>query len=367
NRFKLCIMNKTIRISALAIFAVLSVQAQNETDALRYSQTTFGGTARYNSMAGAFGALGANMSALSSNPAGLGLYLKNEITFTPNSFFQSTTSDYTSTGGAGSTTQSGSKYVNTIQNIGIVGVKYLNKANEGGWQMVNFGLAYNQLANYNNNTNSQGYNYTNSSLPSVFVNNANGNQPANLNPNAEALAYDAYLIDNRQGGVQGGTQYISNFPTGGTLQQNSVTSSGRMGETALSVSGNYNNKIYLGGTIGFDDINYSSNTVYTETALKDSVGGVNSFNVNQQLKTTGFGINLKLGLIYKVNDWMRIGLAAHSPTQFSMHDNYSSSLTAYFKDSTDQGKSSGYYNYTLTTPARVIGSLGFIIAKKGLI
>ncbi len=332
-------MNKTIKISVLAAFTVLSVQAQNETDALRYSQTTFGGTARYNAMAGAFGALGANMSSLSSNPAGLGLYQKSEIAFTPNSYNQSTSSNYISTGGTTSTTQSGSKYMNTIQNIGIIGARYLNKANgDGGWQMVNFGLAYNQLANYNNNTNSKGYNYTNNSLPSVFVNNSNGNQPANLNSNSEALAYDAYLIDNRQGGVSGGTQYISLFPTGGALQQNSVTSSGRMGETAVSLAGNYNNKIYLGGTIGFDNINFSSNTIYTETALKDSVGGVNSFTLNQQLKTTGFGVNLKLGLVYKINDWMRIGLAAHSPTQFSMHDNYSSSITTYFKDSTRSGK-----------------------------
>ena len=48
--------------------------AQNEEDALRYSNLHFGGTARYIGVSGAFGALGADISVLSVNPAGMARY-----------------------------------------------------------------------------------------------------------------------------------------------------------------------------------------------------------------------------------------------------------------------------------------------------
>ena len=56
-----------------------TTNAQNELDALRYSNTGTGGTARSYAMANAFGALGADLSAFHINPAGLGLYRKSEV------------------------------------------------------------------------------------------------------------------------------------------------------------------------------------------------------------------------------------------------------------------------------------------------
>lgn len=53
---------------------VPSVYAQGEADAIRYSRTELGGSARFRSMAGAFGALGGDFSAIGQNPAGLGIF-----------------------------------------------------------------------------------------------------------------------------------------------------------------------------------------------------------------------------------------------------------------------------------------------------
>lgn len=69
--------------AALLINLACSTWAQNETDALRFSTLTQGGTARSNGMANAFGALGADPVAVAINPAGLGLYRTSEISFTP--------------------------------------------------------------------------------------------------------------------------------------------------------------------------------------------------------------------------------------------------------------------------------------------
>jgi len=343
----------------------LDATAQNEVDALRYSQITFGGTARYNAMGGAFGALGADFSTLSSNPAGIGLYRKSELSFTPSIYNGSTSSTYNGM------TESGSKSNLNIGNGGIVLTNNKHKSpEEGGWQTVSFGFGYNRLADFDNSSSVQGYNYT-SSLTNVFVHNAAGANPGDLinytaGPGVDlntCNAYNAFLIDN----PGGGTNYVSYLPTGGVLQQRSAQTNGGMGETVLTLGGNYDNKLYLGMTVGFDYIDYSSQSSYYETALRDSAGGIHAFQMNQNLHTTGSGTNVKFGLIYRVNDWIRVGAALHSPTYFSMHDQYSSSINLTFRDTARSAGSSSNYDYHITTPARAIGSLAFIIAKKGLI
>ena len=79
-------------------FAIsIIVNAQNESDALRYSTQNLTGTARYSAMGGAFGSLGGEFSGLSSNPAGIGMYQYSEITFTPYMNLNSNRSYYNST------------------------------------------------------------------------------------------------------------------------------------------------------------------------------------------------------------------------------------------------------------------------------
>src|SRR5688572_11795726 len=87
-------MKKTLQLLAISSLFVTGAFAQNESDVLRYSQLSFGGTARYMSMGGAFGALGADASTLSTNPAGIAMYRKSELTFTPSFTNTSTESEY---------------------------------------------------------------------------------------------------------------------------------------------------------------------------------------------------------------------------------------------------------------------------------
>ncbi len=351
-------MKKIVVTIASLICLQYYSSAQNEIDALRYTQTTFGGTARSNSMCGAFGALGADFSVLSTNPAGIALFRKNEIMFTPSVFYQNTSSTYNSE------TNSDSKFNFNFENAGIVWTYHANGGTEKSeWKSFNFGFGYNRLNDFNNNINIHGSN-SNSSLTDIYLHYANGVNSNNLNSFNEGLAYDTYLIDNPGGGVQ----YISNIPSGGMIQSKSIQTSGNMGEFAFSFGGNYADKLYLGATIGIQNIDYLETSVYSETAEKDSAGTVHSFQLNQYLHTTGTGINLKLGMIYRINDWVRIGAAFHSPASFAMYDRYSSNMTTTFADSIHQSYSpNGNYSYSLVTTPRIIGSVGFILAKRGLI
>ena len=76
-------MKKLLSYITLALLTVSVSFAQNETDALRFSQFNYGGTARFMSMGGAFGALGGDFSSLAINPAGIGIYRRSEFSFTP--------------------------------------------------------------------------------------------------------------------------------------------------------------------------------------------------------------------------------------------------------------------------------------------
>ena len=76
-------MKKLGLLLASTIGLIQFTVAQNEFDALRYSNLEFFGDARFNAMGGSFGALGANMASLSVNPGGIGVYKSSDFSFTP--------------------------------------------------------------------------------------------------------------------------------------------------------------------------------------------------------------------------------------------------------------------------------------------
>ena len=76
-------MKKVICLCASALLLGSgSMFAQGEMDAYKFSQYDLNGTARYLSMGGAFGALGGDISAMRTNPAGLAIYRSSEIVTT---------------------------------------------------------------------------------------------------------------------------------------------------------------------------------------------------------------------------------------------------------------------------------------------
>ncbi len=91
-----------------------------------------------------------------------------------------------------------------------------------------------------------------------------------------------------------------------------------------------------------------------------------------KLHTDGVGVNGKVGVIYIINPKLRAGLTFHSPTLFSMHDRYTTTMTTHTTDlgtlsSTTTDITDGYpgeYDYSLTTPWRVAGGLSYIVGAN---
>ena len=91
-------MKKNILLTSMFLAGITSVFAQGEADAIRMSQRDITGSARYMGMAGAFGALGGDMSSLSSNPAGIGVFRNSEVSATLNLDFVNTSTNWNGTG-----------------------------------------------------------------------------------------------------------------------------------------------------------------------------------------------------------------------------------------------------------------------------
>lgn len=360
-------MKTLISILTILCTSTFIVHAQNEIDALHYSQTTsFGGTARSASMGGAFGALGADFSSLSINPAGVALYKKSEFTLTPVINGMHTSSDYMNT------TQNDYRYSLGLNNIGMVFTGNTSKSlQDKGWMNIQFAFGMNKTNIFNSRTWINGFNPTNS-IMDVYWQNAKGLSPSNLNDYDTGLAFDTYLLDTTNG------SNVINFysPSQGNVQQTKlITGKGAINEMVFTVGGNYKDKLYIGGTIGIPFLRYVEQSTYEEKDIQDTIFEFESLKIQDHIITKGTGLNFKFGMIYRPFDWLRLGGSFHSPTFFGLQDDFKRTITSSFDGSnipeingTHKSTSpTNVFDYTVTTPMRAIGSIALILGTRGLI
>lgn len=349
-------MQKRILTIGTGLLCSIASFSQNDIDAMRYSQITFGGTARFASMGGSMGAIGGDISTLSFNPAGIAVFRKTELSITPSIFTATTSSTYNKTN------SSDRKLNFNLGNIGLVATFKL-KDTTTGWQSLNFGIGYNRTNNFHNRIDIKGDNTT-SSLLDVYVANANGHTDSDFDGFSTGLAWTTYLFNPDSTGIN----YYHVIPNYGESQRKSTTTRGGMGEGVFSFGGNYKEKLLIGATLGLVKARYEEESVYEEIDEKDTIDYFKSFKYVQNIESNGTGVNFKLGMIVKPTDWLRIGAAVHTPTAIRFTDNYSSYMESDIDSATYADSSAdGSFKYTVTTPYRAIASVGFIIKKIALI
>ena len=341
--------------------------AQNETDALRYSNLHFGGTARYNSMGGAFGALGGDLSSASLNPAGIGVYRSSEFSFSPTLL-----SNYSTTNHYGN---NASDFKLNL-NFNSIGYVWSIDINDGlmGWQKINMAFGYNRIVNFNNRYYAQGVNNQSSAIDQWVSNlNQNGGVDASsINASSEFyqgtnLAWQTYLIDFDTNATS--SPYYSALKKYGETQSFTLIEKGSIGESFFSIGANYGNKLYIGAALATDKIKYNYETIYTETiAESDTASNLQSFSLQETISTEGRGYNAKIGIIYKPIDYLRLGASIQTPTYYTMSDQWVTEMESDFKDTAFYfSDPEGRYDYILITPYRATLSAAVQIGKLGLI
>ncbi len=355
---------KTIYILIITgCFMLVPLRAQNETDALRYSQNFYGGTARSTAMGGAFGALGGDFSSASLNPAGIGVYRSNEFTFSPGLIFDNTSTSYLGN------TRTDNQYQFTLNNLGIV--YSMQTGRDNGWVGYTFGIGYNQLNNFNRNTYMEGIHLSGGNESSSFLDNFTNNANFDVwSDYYEQLAWDANLMPYDT--VSQEYWNDINEAGYGQSQRRRIQEKGSMGETAFTFGANYSNRLYFGATFGIQRTRYSQYMDHTEIDDAQIIPYFDSFTFRETLESRGTGYTFKAGFIFRPISMIRIGAAFHIPTFYRIREDFYTDMSSTFDAGTNEPD---YFEkspvlqseYWLRTPFKAIGSVAFQVGKVAMI
>ena len=366
---------KKLILSLFATAGLISLSfGQYVEQALIFSQQNYGSTARSKAMGNAIGAIGGDFSSLSINPAGIGVYLRSEATGTMNIIGINKTESTSSLGLI--TDDSNDKF--SVRNVGFV---FANPGRSGGSGLVsfNFGIGFNRLNNFNQRL-SIGKNGSAYSRMDEYAQSTNGvnsndlldeNDPYNNgSPWDSKLAWENFLINVTNPDAQGmGDQYQSILFANELVNQNlTINQEGYNNEWVASFGANINHKLYLGATLGLQDLNLNESRNYSEN------GEFGNYDYANIVQTKGFGYNLKLGIIYRPIPSLRFGAAFHTPTFFDFKEEYYWTMSSNLQNvsTAADGMHNATtpitdYQYKMETPMRAIGSFAYQFGKKGMI
>lgn len=383
---------KTYKVIVAAVIAATSLvgHAQTALDAMAISQYDLRGTARFMSMAGAFGALGGDMSVLNQNPGGIGIYRSSEIGATLDIGFHNSTTK----------TQGFNQNYNMTKadcnNFGYVG------AISTGSELMpyfNWGVNYTRAASFNRRFKGT-IGTLNGSLTNYVAGYTSAEQwPSNdLNgfsnswnpyedttaPWMSVLFYNSYLINpigsSQNDGIEDEYAGLWKDGTSGRAAFD-VEERGHIDEYNIDFGGNFQDVVYWGLGFGATDIRYDQSTYYEEDLTNALVAnpqadgvqnGNGGFGLDGRRHIEGSGFNFKVGVIVKPINELRLGFAVHTPTYYN--------LTQYENGAVDYGFSTGYNDYhradkgyssrvdwKLHTPWRLMASVAGVIGGQAIL
>lgn len=290
-------------ISASALFFAQDVSIIRNTSTI-YDNISSLGTARYSAMAGSMGALGGDASVLNTNPAGLGVFITDDISA---SLAINSTKSTASLAGK-STSQNISK-----ANLGNAnGVLSFQTKENSAWKFVNVGI-----------------NYVTQNVSDKLQSPGNANiivGQGSTNPSA----FEGHLYE--------------------TI--------GHRSKLNLGIGGNYDNKIYIGAAVNFSSVNIEQ---YDEVKVSSlNTGRAKYFSrQNTPYIEDADGFSLSLGVIGKLSNAVRLGASIESPTWYSVDREYN-----YYKLNGSILSINGYTeSRTFRTPTKLTLSGAFIPNK----
>lgn len=352
-------MKKIFFSACLLSLFMAHAHAQETYENTKLIDNDLNGTARYVGMGGAMEALGADISVINSNPAGIGLFRRS----------------------------SGSVSFGLVSQDGASSFKYGNKTNasfdqagfvysmrDGRRTFINFGFNYHKSKNFDYILNAaSGLNGASQHKLSYMKALANEN---NLDKTSSGwrgkFAYTSQL-DNLYYNTLMMTSSDGFFYNDASRYEFGRAETGYIGEYDFSTSANVNDRVYLGITIGIHDVHYTGHSLYNEALVNLNNQTVGDITVNDERRITGTGYNASFGIIFRPVDAspFRIGLSVTTPTLYDLKtSNYTYLINNTKADG--GGKLQGDYpNYTtgesyefkLFTPWKFGVSLGHTVGN----
>lgn len=358
----------------------LGVNAQNINDVLRYSIQEGQGTARFQAMGGAFGALGGDLSSLSVNPAGSSVFNYSQFTVTGSNYNRNNDALY------GSSTRNSE--TNSLE-LNQVGGVFVFKSPSSPWKKIALAVNYDMVENFDNEFIVSGN--STDGIDNYFLNFAQGVPFGNLLLNDNEFIEEAYLrIGAQQGFDQqqaflgyfgglinpvdesdvNGTNYLSNALYDNVNQTYFQTTNGYNSKFTVNFSGQYQESLHIGASLNFHSILYERLTTFDENGYNvDSPIQLTTFD--NLLRTEGEGFSFSVGAIARLNESIRIGGSYQSPTWYRLRDDTSQRINSDLADDDinfiDFNIVNLFEEYRIQTPGKITGSAAIVFGKDGLL
>ena len=352
---------------AVSLFAALSANAQETYENAKLAGEDLNGTARYVGMGGAMEALGADISTIGSNPAGIGLFRHSNVSLSAGLLMQSDGKEFSN----------GKKTNLSFDQIGGV---YTTRT--GQKSFLNFGFNYHKSKNFDYILNAAGSLNGSSQNKQSYIKGILGDENNGgffvrkdkngknvgyvdatppLPSTTPNVAYTWSQIDNLYWNslIPGSTgTYNYEKATGYTLDR---AHTGYIGNYDFAVSGNLNDRVYLGLTFGMKDVNYKGYSEYRENL--NNAGGV---LVRDERKVTGSGFDITAGVIVRpvAESPFRIGAYVKSPTWYDLTTSNTTGLVYAQGTKNKESYISNSYDFKMWTPWKFGFSLGHTIGNN---
>ena len=331
-------MKKIISLAVLSL-AMLPAAAQDTYENARLLGSDLNGTARYVGMGGALDALGADISTIGTNPAGIGIFRHSTIS-----------------GSLGIVSQEDAVRFDQTRKTNLsfdqVGFVWANVLDDDDDTYMNFAFNYHKSRNFNQIL-SAANSLKGASLSklaygkSTLGNESQGGYYLEEGDVLETIkGKDYYLVEGWQNSnSQSERAYTytqwdhvytnglmwdqNNFPASETFKNNFFEATGYdfnrghkgyIADFDFNFSGNINNRIFLGLTLGIHSVDYLGYSEYQEFLVDSKAQSIGNTVLADERKITGTGVDLKLGAIFRPfeDSPFRFGLSVITPTWYDL-------------------------------------------------
>ena len=346
-------------LMAVALLSAGQAAAQETYENAKIAGEDLNGTARYVGMGGALDALGADISTIGSNPAGIARFRKSKIEGTMSVVSQANAAEYPH----GDATK-----VSFDQLGGVWAV-----ASVDGSSYINAGFNFHKSRNFNlilsaddmfGRPSPDGTVYA--SQNKLTYMKLNNGLLCPMDDNGRVYIDEPYSSCNQLDDI-----YVRNLLyAAGDGQRYFYEASGYdfdrahkgyIGEYDFNISGNINDRVYLGLTVGLHDVHYEHIGDYTEM-IQSNPENISKLNVYDERRIKGQGADVKVGAIFRPIEYspLLIGVTVHTPTWYDLTtSNYTE-----IGDGNNYAWSEESYDYKIYTPWKFGLSAGYTVGKQ---
>lgn len=322
-------MHKMIKkISLSFVFFLICLQAFSQVKyydetTLLFSQEKLNGTARYLAMSGAFGALGGDLSSVSSNPAGMAVFNDNYSAITLNTNRKTNYSKFY---------EMNSSYESSSLDFAQFGIVGVFDTYSDTWSKIAVSINSTVTNDFDN-------------IISLKGNNAVSNETYFLEPVV-------------------GEELFNNV----TYQSIHSSFYGDNTKTHFTIAAKYNKRWHFGFSIITSALDFEQKIKVREESKdinEETFRGV----LNQRLITYGEGLGLSFGAILKPSKHVRLGLSLQTPTWYSLKEEFKEDIfVSISTGAVTQPSNQDFLDvYRLSTPSKLTTSIAYIFGKKGLL